>query len=252
MMLTKNQIKNISALRIKKYRDEYGLFVAEGEKLVNELLGTGLKAKELYALSDVSLLPTTSVIHVSIEEMKKISKLNTPSSVLGIFHIPTPPMEFSPKIQQLVVALDDIQDPGNMGTIIRLCVWFGISDLICSLGTADCYNPKVVQSSMGAIAKIRIHYLNLPEHITRMKSEGVEIYGTYIGGENIYDAKLSLSGVLVMGNEGNGISMEVGCMIDRKITIPSFMTGDYGAESLNVATATAITLSEFRRRTIKL
>ncbi len=250
MVLTKNQIKKLTALRQKKHRTEEGLFVAEGEKLVVELLNAGLIAKEIYILEGIAIPVATqaTVAEISPSEMRKISGLTSPSSVVGVFHIPRHDMAKVAMSQRLIVAVDDVQDPGNLGTIIRLCLWFGVEDLVCSHGTVDCFNSKVVQSSMGAIAKVRLHYTDLPLFLSEAKNSGLEIYGTFLGGENIFQATLNPTGVLVMGNEGNGISSTVARMIDRKLTIPSFMAEDGGAESLNVATATAITLSEFRRR----
>ncbi|HUW07078.1 MAG TPA: RNA methyltransferase [Williamwhitmania sp.] len=254
MVLTKHQITKLTALRQKKHRAEEGLFIAEGEKLILELLKAGLVAKEIYKVEGVTppLIDSTPalVFKISSSEMKKISGLSSPSPALGVFHVPQYNSDLVAMQQKLIVAIDDLQDPGNLGTIIRLCLWFGIEDLICSTGTVDCYNSKVIQSSMGAIAKVRIHYKNLPLFLNEAKNSGLEIYGTFLGGESIYQASLSTSGVLVMGNEGNGISPEVACIIDRNITIPSFMSGNFGAESLNVATATAIVLSEFKRRIV--
>ena len=147
-----------------------------------------------------------------------------------------------------VLALDDVQDPGNMGTIIRLADWFGIRDIFCSEATVDCFNPKVVQATMGAIARVRVHYVPLPKFLQRMSSEGIPVYGTFLEGENIYDAELPATGVLVMGNEGQGISAAVGQQTTHKLYIPSYPTDAETSESLNVAVATAVATAEIRRR----
>ena len=250
-MLTKNQIKLIASLKQKKYRQEENLFVAEGEKLVVELITAGLTPVYICVVETegnherLTKNPKTTI--VSTVEMARISGLTNPSSALAVFKIPEQNLNFSKLENQLVVALDGIQDPGNLGTIIRLCVWFGVSNLVCSVDTADCLNPNVVQASMGALAKVKVHYTNLSSFLEAMQSNGVPIFGTYLEGKNIYNSQLPKNGIIVMGNEGNGISSVVEKFISNKITIPSFAKEEAGAESLNVATATAIVLSEFRR-----
>ncbi len=250
-MLTKNQIKLIASLKQKKYRQEENIFVAEGEKLVVELIAAGLTPVYICIVEmegkHESLTKNPKTTMVSAVEMARISGLTNPSSALAVFKIPEQNLNFSKLENQLVVALDGIQDPGNLGTIIRLCVWFGVSNLVCSVDTADCFNPKVVQASMGALAKVNVHYTNLTSLLEEMQSNGVPIFGTYLEGKNIYSSQLPKNGVVVMGNEGNGISSVVEKFISNKITIPSFAKEAAGAESLNVATATAIVLSEFRR-----
>jgi TrmH family RNA methyltransferase len=250
-MLTKNQIKLIASLKQKKYRQEENLFVAEGEKLVVELITAGLTPVYICVVEtegkheNLTKNPKTTI--VSTVEMARISGLTNPSSALAVFKIPEQNLSFSKLENQLLVALDGIQDPGNLGTIIRLCVWFGVSNLVCSVDTADCFNPKVVQASMGALAKVKVHYTDLSSFLEAMQSSSVPIFGTYLEGKNIYNSQLPKNGVIVMGNEGNGISSVVEKFISNKITIPSFAKEEAGAESLNVATATAIVLSEFRR-----
>jgi TrmH family RNA methyltransferase len=234
-MLTKAQISLIKSLGDKKGRAETGLFVAEGQKLVDELLRSELEVQQIFELSP--------------GEMERISRLKTPSKVLALVRIPIRTFDPEAAAGKLVLALDDVQDPGNLGTIIRLADWFGIGDLVCSPATADCFNPKVVQATMGAIARVRIHYTPLPEWLDRAAGHGVPVYGTFLDGERIYGAKLSTSGVIVMGNEGSGISPTVAAKVAKKLFIPPFPEGIPQSESLNVAVATAIVCSEFRRRT---
>jgi len=179
--------------------------------------------------------------------MKKISFLKTPSTVLGVFRIPHDEEKVAPNENELTLALDGVQDPGNLGTIIRLCDWFGIAALICSPNTADCYNPKVVQATMGAIAHVRVAYTALPDFLRQAKEKNIPVYGAFLEGKNIYAEKLSPYGVVVMGSEGQGISREVERCITHKLYIPAFAQS-HSAESLNVAAASAVVCSEFRRR----
>ena len=250
-MLTKNQIKLIASLKQKKSRVEENLFVAEGEKLIVELIAGGVIPQQVFTvdgpIKHINLRNNPVNTTISAIEMARISGLTNPSTALAIFRIPKPHLNYMELNEQLVVALDGIQDPGNLGTIIRLCVWFGVSNLICSQETADCYNSKVVQASMGALAKVNVHYTDLSTFLETMNSKGTPIFGTFLEGENIYHNQLPKNGILVMGNEGNGISPVAEKFIGKKITIPSFAKEEAGAESLNVATATAIVLSEFRR-----
>jgi TrmH family RNA methyltransferase len=241
-MLSKAAISLISSLEKKKFRDELGLFVAEGEKLVADLRQT-LKVKSIYATGKSSI---DGAELISEAEMKKISFLKNPASTLGVFHTPHHG-EFKPSASSLTLALDDIQDPGNLGTIIRLCDWFGIDTLLCSLRTVDCYNPKVVQATMGAIAHICVRYVDLPAQLLAAKKIGIPILGTFLEGKNIYQETLPSGGIVVMGNEGNGISKEVAELVDEKLYIPSFARGRQASESLNVAMAFAVICSELRR-----
>ncbi len=250
-MLTKNQIKLIVSLKQKKYRADERLFVAEGEKLIVELIEGGLTPQYIYTIEgqvrDRNLIQNSKTVTISAVEMARISSLSTPSSALAVFSIPDQPLNYTELENQLVVVLDGIQDPGNLGTIIRLCFWFGVSNLVCSIDSADCFNPKVVQASMGALAKVKVHYTCITDFLAAMQDKNTSIFGTFLEGENIYNSKLPKNGVVVMGNEGNGISATVEQLIANKITIPSFASHNAGAESLNVATATAIVLSEFKR-----
>ena len=245
-MISKNQIKHIRQLEIKKYRQREGLFVAEGPKVVGDLMKAGYSPKELYAIETYQGA-AHSIQIVSQDELCKISFLQHPQQVLGVFRIPSQNSKLPSPDGRLSLALDGIQDPGNLGTIIRIADWFGISTIYCSEDTADAWNPKVVQATMGSIARVNMVYTSLQEII---QQASVPVYGTLLDGNDIYQQPLSKEGIIVMGNEGNGISPEIRQMITRKLLIPSFHQGDT-AESLNVAIATAITCSEFRRREYK-
>ena len=239
MSLSKNHIKLITSLSKKKYRQKHKLFVVEGLKAVNEFLNSSFDLEILFSTeSNFSYLE--NFIEISEHELKKISTLKTPNKVLALFKIPE---EQETCCLGLTIALDTINDPGNLGAIIRLCDWFGIEQLVCSRETVDCYNSKVIQSSMGSLTRIVISYLDLEEFI---KSVSVPIFLADMKGENIYNMKLPSSAILVMGNEANGVSDSLRTIVDTKISIPRF--GNYQqTESLNVATATAILLSEFKR-----
>ena len=250
-MLSKNDIKNIKSLEHKKFRDENRLFVAEGHKLVGELLGK-FKCVLLLATNDWKennrVILAERVETATPDELKRASLLRSPQDVLAVFRIPdySTTLESAASIK-LVLALDNVQDPGNLGTIVRIADWFGINDIFCSKGTADIYNPKAVQATMGAIARVCIHYTDLNKELAELP-HSVPIYGTYLNGETIYNAELSQNGVIIMGNEGNGISTEIGKSVNRRLYIPNWPAGAATSESLNVAIATAIVCSEFRRR----
>ncbi|MBR1808160.1 MAG: RNA methyltransferase [Paludibacteraceae bacterium] len=240
--VSKAQIKLVRSLQQKKFRDETGLFVAEGEKCVEELM----KGFELYLLVNRD--------NATEREIEQMSGLRTPQGTIGVFRkkLRVESLELreveSGELKVIpVLALDGVQDPGNLGTIIRTADWFGISDIVCSRDTADCYNPKVVQATMGSLARVRIHYSDLENWLAGQSAEGnIPIYGTLLEGRNIYKEKLEKKAIIVMGNEGNGISDEVRRLVTHPVSIPPFRQGDH-AESLNVAIATAITLSEFLR-----
>lgn len=238
-MLSKNQLKNIRQLSRKKYRQESGLFVAEGEKLVYELLGSGWKADRIYS---TMVLPKTPHIKIDPSEMKQISHLASASPILGIFHLPKddpPPTDH----KGFSLVLDSISDPGNLGTIIRLCDWFGIKNLFCSTNTVDCFNPKVVQSTMGSIARVSCHYVDL---LSLIENCSARLYAATLDGSPHYKESFPTDGLLVMGSESHGISNALLEKINNRITIPSQSDGS-GAESLNVASATAILLGEIFR-----
>ncbi|MDO6819998.1 MULTISPECIES: RNA methyltransferase [Zobellia] len=239
-MVSKNQVKLVKSLHQKKYRNRHNLFVVEGIKVVQELVHSSFKVNALFS-TDVHIdLGTEDVIEVVSEaDLKKMSALTTPNKILGVFEIPETQR---PNFDDWVVVLDDIRDPGNLGTIIRLCDWFGIEHLVCSSHTVDCYNPKTLQATMGSISRVNIGYTDI---LSFLKDAPVDVFGAFMEGENVYGEELPSSGILVMGNEANGISKEVEAMVTKKISIPQF--GRSTTESLNVATATAILLNEIRR-----
>ena len=243
--MTKQEIQFIRSLADKRNRDNERLFIAEGDKLISEIIASGLKVRSIYALEGHMMQHAEQI---SAKEMERISQLKTASSSLAVVEQPrhkTPPAAPS---DRLSIALDGVQNPGNLGTIIRLADWFGVEDIFCSLDTADCFNPKVVQATMGAILRIRVHYLPLAEFLDRTAATGTPIYGTMLDGENIYSSSLSQNGVIVMGNEGKGVSAECAKSFTHKLLIPSYPAERQGSESLNVAMATGIVCAEFRRR----
>lgn len=240
-MVSKNQIKLITSLQQKKYRKQEQLFFAEGVKVVQELLQSNFELQDLFTTKQDFLTVSKDKVHaISEAELKKISALSTPNTCLAVFKIP--------KVKELVqngliVALDDVRDPGNLGTIIRLCDWFGIETLFCSEESVDIYNPKVVQATMGSISRVNVVYGNLE---TFLASAKLPIFGTFMDGKNIYQEKSPNEGIIIMGNEANGISASVEKLVSERIAIPRFGNLQV-TESLNVATATAIILSEFKR-----
>ena len=256
-MISKNLIKFIRQLELKKFRRREGLFVAEGPKVVGDLMKrytpTAVFATQewLFHFSQHSnnnarvSSPHSQFTEVSSEELQRISFLQNPQQVLALFPIPEIAVD-NQISNKLILALDGVQDPGNVGTIIRIADWFGIDTIYCSTDMADAYSPKVVQATMGSIAREHIIYTDLPSLIDSLP-RSYPVYGTLLDGNNIYDQPLSYEGIIVMGNEGNGISAEVRQRINHRLLIPTFHNGDT-AESLNVAIATAITCSEFRRR----
>lgn len=239
-MVVKSQLKRIKSLQQKKYRNELGLFFVEGKKTISELLDSSIQPVEVYSVSPgVFNLPDTILKIIMEADLKQISQLKNPNGFLAVFRIPKPEkVDF----KDLVLVLDEVKDPGNLGTIIRLCDWFGIQHLVCSKQTVDCYNPKVLQATMGSISRVNITYVDLVDFLT---NASVPIYGAFMGGKSVYQEKFTKSGILVMGNEANGISAALEKLISEKISIPQF--GVKSAESLNVATASAILLNEFRR-----
>ncbi|TAF71092.1 MAG: RNA methyltransferase [Flavobacterium sp.] len=241
-MVSKNQIKLISSLHQKKYRIAHQLFIAEGVKGINELLQSNFELEHLYVtIDEFKSVSTTQKTVISDADLKKISTLTTPNTCLAVFKIP----KEKPVLNKgLIVALDTIRDPGNMGTILRLCDWFGINQIVCSKETVDLYNPKVVQATMGSIARVNVNYLNLRDFL---ETTSLPIYGTFMDGENLYNSEITNEGIIILGNEANGISKEIEALVTKHITIPRFGNLQQ-TESLNVATATAIVLSEFKRR----
>lgn len=249
MALSKNRIKYIRSLELKKKRKEENVFVAEGPKLIEDIIHA-FPCRYLFAtdewLNQNTDAQATEIIGVTSEELSKISLLKHPQQVLGVFEQPEYTIDYSVVGDSLCLALDDIQDPGNLGTIIRLADWFGIEHLFCSPNTADVYNPKTVQATMGAIARVRVHYVSLPQLIHSMTN--YPVYGTFLDGENIYNESLTTRGLIVMGNEGNGISPDIAKLINKRLYIPNYPNERETSESLNVAIATAIVCSEFRRQ----
>ena len=243
-MVSKNQIKLISSLHQKKHRQTHQLFIAEGIKGIQELLDAHFELDHLYTTEfDFETVSDSDKTLVSLTDLKKMSALATPNTCLAVFKIPK---EKEINSSGLIVALDDIRDPGNLGTILRLCDWFGIQQLICSKETVDIYNPKVVQATMGSIARVNVNYVDLNDFLA---TSSLPVFGTFMNGDNIYKASLPQEGIIVMGNEANGISSELEKIIKNRLTIPRFGTLQK-TESLNVATATAIVLSEFRRASL--
>ena len=241
MSISKNQLKIITSLSQKKYRQKHQLFIAEGIKVVNELLNSSYKINTLFAVDDFKTsINEDKIIRISEQDLQKISNLKSPNKVLGLFKIPE---EKAVQSKGLIVALDAINDPGNLGTIIRLCDWFGITELICSKDTVDCYNPKVIQASMGSLTRLSIRYLDLEAYL---KSTVIPTFIADMDGENVYQSNLPKEAVLIMGNEANGVSDAIKKLVNIKISIPRFGNVQQ-TESLNVATATAILLSEFKR-----
>ena len=256
MKITKSEIKQVRSLQQKKFRDELGLFVAEGDKCVEELQ-KGFELVALYREGE-------NATRVEIEQM---SGLQTPQGTIAVFRKPILPL--APYLEErageeVLLVLDGVQNPGNLGTIIRTCDWFGVHDIVCSRDTADCFNPKVVQATMGALTRVRVHYTDVAEWLKAVSSQhsDVRIYGTLLDGKDMYEElsairnQLSAEGsklkaessIIIMGNEGNGISEEVRRLVTHPIRIPSYPKNAETSESLNVAIATAIVLAEFRRR----
>lgn len=241
--MTKAEIQFVRSLADKRVRDAEHLFVAEGDKLISEILSSSLRVRNIYALEGHF---DGRSERVTAKEMERISQLKTASTSLAVVEQPRHKAPAKAPADRLTLALDGVQNPGNLGTIIRLADWFGVEDIFCSEDTADCFNPKVVQATMGAILRVRVHYTNLAKWLGEQR--GAKIYGTFLEGENIYSAQLDKSGIIVMGNEGQGISTEVAATVSHKLLIPPYPADRSGSESLNVAVATAVICSEFRRR----
>ena len=247
-MISKNQIKLIRSLELKKNRKRENLFVAEGPKVVGDLLRGGYTPHSIFSTGQQMEAGCRryEVQNVTEDELRRISFLQHPQEVLAVLEIPEGRNNVTrPYDSELVLALDGVQDPGNMGTIIRIADWFGIGTIYCSMDTADIYNPKVVQATMGSLAHVRIEYGNLQELIQQAQCP---VYGTLLDGKNIYEQPLTKNGIIVMGNEGNGISPTIRQLVTHRLLIPNYHQDSETAESLNVAIATAITCAEFRRR----
>lgn len=248
-MISKATIKKIHALDMRKFRRNERLFVAEGPKLVDELCAT-MKPDYIAALPEwisenAKIVSGTEYDIVSPDELQRASLQKNPQQVIALFPIPEHRFCTEQLKNELVLMLDGVQDPGNLGTIARIADWFGIRNILCSAETADIYNPKAVQATMGALARVKFHYTDLPQLLSQYDGP---VYGTFLDGENIYGQELSENGIIVMGNEGKGISQGVGEMINRRLYIPNYPIGTQTTESLNVAIATSIVCAEFRRR----
>ena len=256
-MISKNRLKYVRSLEMKKYRKAEGVFVAEGHKLVGDLLDV-FECKYLAATSewlsanaawvDRQRRSGVEVDEVTDEELKRASFQETPQQVLAVFKQLTYEVDVNEVARkQLCLVLDDVQNPGNLGTIVRLADWFGIEHIFCSKGCADIYNPKTVQATMGGIARVQVHEADLSELLSRLDKD-IPVYGTFLDGENIYGKELENRGLIVMGNEGKGVSKEVAAFVTERLYIPNYPEGRETSESLNVAIATAIVCAEFRRR----
>ncbi|RHJ77894.1 RNA methyltransferase [Parabacteroides sp. AM08-6] len=250
-MLSKSKVKYIRSLELKKYRNEQNVFVAEGNKLVADMLHAFecelLIAKPSWMATQGNI-PAKELLVDEDEDIRKVSFLKNPQDVLAIFKRPAWLLDEADPSSSLLLALDGIQDPGNLGTIIRLADWFGIEHIVCSLDTADVFGPKTVQATMGALTHVKVHYTDLQKYLETQAAKGIALFGTFLDGENMYTKELSANGIVVMGNEGNGIRPKIKELINRKLYIPSFPPERETSESLNVAIATAIICAEFRRR----
>ncbi|MFR9503403.1 MAG: RNA methyltransferase [Rikenellaceae bacterium] len=245
--MTKSEIQLLRSLSDKRARTESGLFIAEGEKLITEIREAGtLRIRKIYSLE--GLFDGDNVEWVSNSEMARISQLKSANNSVALVEIPRYNLDERALSEELILMLDGVQNPGNLGTIIRLADWFGIENIICSESSADCFNPKVIQATMGAILRVKVHYRPLEESLKVAQEAGVPIYGTLLEGNNIYREALSPHGIVIMGNEGQGISEVVKGFISNKLYIPPFPASRRGSESLNVAIATSVVCSEFRRR----
>jgi TrmH family RNA methyltransferase len=254
-MISKSKAKFIISLKEKKRREEEQLFIIEGDKIVKEFLTAGTKVKSLIAqkdfiseLSDDLILLANEVEEVSYSELKQISTLKTPHNALAVVPMPLRKFEMEDVFNDLSVALDLVQDPGNLGTIIRAAAWFGIKNIICSPNSVDLYNPKVIQASMGAILHVKIHYDDLQNLLKKAGDRKLPVFGAFLDGDSIYDHRLGNKGIILLGNESKGISQNLMPYITDKIKIPGPGTTLPGLESLNVGMAASIIISEFARR----
>lgn len=249
-MISKARIKWIKSLELRKFRQRHSAFVAEGPKLLGELLPYStplyVAATETWLEENRHLVEHVAEVDVISEaELERVSLLRTPQSVLAVMPIVENKLKKECLRSGLTLALDGVQDPGNLGTIVRIANWFGIQRVICSEGTADVYNPKCIQACMGALAHVQVHYCHLPE---LLQSVNVPLFGTFLDGTNIYEEPLSEDGIIIMGNEGNGVSQEVAQLVSRRLFVPNYPIGSLTTESLNVGVATGIVCAEFRRR----
>jgi len=262
-MLSKREISFLKSLHQKKYRQEHRLFIAEGSKVVEELLRSGLPVRQVFVTGEAEyshpawlkeIMPPTEVVHITSKELRQISALTTPHEMLAVAAIPDRKFEPDLAKEKLILALEDVADPGNLGTIVRIADWFGIGHILCSEKTVDAYNPKVVQASMGSLFRVKVYYTDLSAVLAENRdANGAPVYGTVLEGEDIYKAELTSNGFILLGNESVGLSKEIGQFITQAITIPKGGTRrekSSSPDSLNVAISAAIVCSEFRRRTL--
>ncbi|PIF06265.1 MAG: RNA methyltransferase [Draconibacterium sp.] len=249
-MISKNTIKLVKSLAYKKYREKEQLFVAEGDKIVTEIMNSGIHIEQLYATREFLDLHTTtnnpfisSIGEIKKQEIERASLLKNPQNCLAICKLPQPKLLPS-AVSGISIYLDGIQDPGNLGSIIRICDWFAIDHLFCSTDTADMYNPRVIQATMGSFCRVRAQKASNADIATLINNSKLTVYGAMLDGDSIYSESFSFPAMLIIGNEGNGIRNDMSALVNKKLTIPSFRKG---AESLNAAMATAILCSEFRR-----
>jgi TrmH family RNA methyltransferase len=255
-VLSKNKIKFLRSLSSKKNRYKEGVYIAEGEKLVTDLINASQKIKEVFCTEEMALklenlgLNNNDIYTVEVAEIKKVSNLKTATEVIAVVEISNTGVKSEELKGELSIALDGIQDPGNLGTIIRIADWFGIKNIICSDTTVDIYNPKTVQATMGAIARVSASYTHLPDFLSSALMQDIPVYGTFMSGKNLFTEEFETSGIIVLGNEGKGLSSEVADIVTDKIHIPSYPLHNNTSESLNVAMAASIVCAEFRRRII--
>jgi TrmH family RNA methyltransferase len=250
-MLTKAKIRQVRMLEMKKYRDACGLFVAEGGKTVSEMMHAyeceWMIARPSWMAAQGHIPTGELLVANSEDEMRKVSLLKHPQDVLAVFRRQPWNREEADPSKNLVLALDGVQDPGNLGTIVRVADWFGVEHVVCSTDSADAYGPKAVQAAMGALARVKVYGADLEDFL---KEQDVPLYGTFLDGDDLYGVALSAYGIIVMGNEGNGIRPGVEALIGRRLYIPGYPAGARRSESLNVAVATAIVCAEFRKRMV--
>ena len=256
-MISKNKIKYLKSLEMKKHRQAESVFVAEGPKIVGDLLNAGFEPTYLAVVecSDFASrlknfdLNGVQIDFVTADDLRKVSSLEAPQQVLAVLKQPVWQLDSNIASKELCLALDEVQNPGNLGTIIRLAAWFGIEHLFCSKGCADVYNSKTVQATMGGLAHVKVHYVDLVEMIGNLP-DGTPVYGTFLDGDNLYGKQLEQRGLIVMGNEGRGVSKDMENLVTEKLFIPNYPAERESTESLNVAIATAIVCAEFRRRAL--
>jgi len=257
-MLSKNKQKLILSLQKKKAREENRMFIVEGDKMVREFLSSDMEIISLVAkpeyiagLGSTLFSKAGEVIPVSFEELRKISAMKTPHNALAVVRMPETEFDEDDIPEELCVALDFIQDPGNLGTIIRAAAWFGIKNIVCSENCVDIYNPKVVQATMGALLNVKVHYRNLGDFLGTALKKGVDVFGTYLEGTPVYEHPLAVRGVILLGNESRGISEDLSEYVTVRLVIPKFTKAESGIESLNAGMAASVIFSEFARRNFR-